>query len=330
LSDRFVSSEQIATFGEVQFDVTEQLQMTLGLRHYEDDHVTIERAEASIAGLASVGLNNEWTEGFSKTTWRVNLGWAPDVDSLYYVNIAQGFRPGAANPADARINSAVNPAVDLPNYTNAETVTSYELGLKNTFLEGRLAIEATIYYLDWEDFIASLQTLNPAGAPVSARVNGGDVSGIGLDLGISYQATDALLLSISGNVNETEYQDDVMAAGVSAGDQLSLAQTFNVNASATYTWNMGNDRTGTFRMAYKYVDERTDYEPCCPTYTSDSISTLNARVGIESNRWSAYLTGENLTDENGAVSQIAGVAGRGSPPNRLRPLTVGVQATLNF
>ncbi len=330
LANRTSTTEQIAVFGEVQYGLTEQLHITAGLRYYDDERVTIERSEAGMAGLAALGLSNEWSEDFQKTTGRINLSWTPDEDSLYYLNIAQGFRPGAANPADALINTAVDPALGFEPYTESETIISYELGAKNTLMDGRLAIEAAVYYLDWKDVTASVTTPNSAGESVSARLTANDATGVGLDVGITYRATDALLLNLSGNINKTEYEDDVPGAGVVDGAQLSLAPKSNLNASATYTWQMRNRLNGVLRIAYQYSDERTDFAAGVPPYTSDAIGILRARLGIESNHWTVYLTGENLTDEDGEVSLINSIAVQGVPANRLRPRTIGLEATLNF
>lgn len=325
----FSTSEQFAVFGEAAFNLTDELTLTVGLRYYDDEREQEEKSPALIEALTDLGLSTSFSQDFEKTTGRINLSWAPDNDSLYYLNIAQGFRPGAANPTENVIASFVDPLVNFDNFTDSEEIISYELGSKLTMMDGRLTIEAALYYMDWDDVINSVSVINSLGVPTSARVNAGTVEGKGIDLGVSFQATENLRLGFSGNINRTQYQDDIPGAGVSDGDQVALAPETTLIATAVYTWNISNNLNGSFRAAYQYTDERSDYLPGF-MYTSESTATLNIRLGVESERWSVYLTGENLTDEDGEVSQVNALAQIGVPANRHRPPTLGLEATLAF
>ena len=61
---------------------------------------------------------------------------------------------------------------------------------------------------------------------------------------------------------------------------------------------------------------------------SDSITQAVARVGIEADRWTAELYAENLFDEDGSVT--APDLGGAFNTVRLRPRTIGLQATFKF
>ena len=330
VADQIQTSEQLALFGEIQYDLSDTFQMTIGLRYFEDDREFTENNEGLVAALEAVGLSNSWSDDFSKTTGRFNLSWTPGDDSLYYLNIAQGFRSGTANGAQALISAAADPLLNFPEYTDPEDIISYELGSKLTLMDGRLAVEAAVYYLDWSDVMSDVNVVNSAGIPSTVTINANDVEGIGLDLGVTFQASDGLVLALSGNINQTEFQDDVPGAGISKGDQVTMAPESTLLATATYNWDISGSLSGVFRASYQYTDERSDYLPGVPVYTSDDIATLGVRLGLESDRWQVYLSGENLTDEDGEVSQLNTLAAAGVPANRLRPLTVGIEATLNF
>ena len=259
--------------------------MTIGLRYFEDDREFTENNEGLVAALEAAGLSNSWSDDFSRTTGRFNLSWTPGDDSLYYLNIAQGFRSGTSNGAQALISAAADPLLDFPEYTDAEDIISYELGSKRRLMDGRLAVEAAVYYLDWSDVMSDVNVVNSAGIPSTVTINANDVEGIGLDLGVTFQASEGLVLALSGNINQTEFQDDVPGAGISKGDQVTMAPESTLLATATYNWDISGSLSGVFRASYQYTDERSDYLPGVPVYTSDDIATLGVRLGLESDRW---------------------------------------------
>lgn len=87
---------------------------------------------------------------------------------------------------------------------------------------------------------------------------------------------------------------------------------------------------GTALFSAVYTDERSDYAVPGFAYTSDAITVANLRLGLEGEAWSVFLTGENIFDEDGEVSQLATFIQAGGDLVRLRPQTWGVEATLNF
>ena len=52
------------------------------------------------------------------------------------------------------------------------------------------------------------------------------------------------------------------------------------------------------------------------------------RLGVEGGVWGVYLFGENLTDDDGAVSPYQ--LGPAGPATRMRPRTIGLQLRASF
>jgi iron complex outermembrane receptor protein len=80
--------------------------------------------------------------------WRLTARYAPDENSSLYATYARGRRPKvlAASSPDA-------PYAD-PNFSMAaaETVDSYEAGYKTLTLNGRLRLDAAVYYYTYDNF----------------------------------------------------------------------------------------------------------------------------------------------------------------------------------
>ncbi len=311
-----VESESWAIFGESVHALGEQWELTVGARYFEDDRDS----------------SGPESSDFDEWTGKVNLAWRPTDDSLYYANIATGFRSGGSN-SEALIEAGANstPPVDIPVEVDPDEVTSYEVGGKWTLLDGRLNLESAVYYLEWDDIQTLIyglvdSTLEGWGA------NANSAAGGGVEFAATYQA-DGLTLAASGNWNNVEYDDDLPSGGISDGDTVMNVPELTWQASATYAWPMG-ELTGLAYLGATYTDERSDYgidllgQPS--TYTSEDFTVVNARIGVETERWSVFLTGTNITDENVEVSQLALLADLGAESVRMRPATYGIELNLNF
>ena len=79
----------------------------------------------------------------------------------------------------------------------------------------------------------------------------------------------------------------------------------------------------------RHISERED-RSTGGMYKSDKTTIFNARVGVEAEKWSLFLTGENIADEDGAVSQFAAFIIAGGEPIRTRPRTIGLELNLHF
>ena len=68
-----------------------------------------------------------------------------------------------------------------------DTTVNYELGLRSTWLDGALLVNASIYYIDWEDIQVAGTSVNGSTA---ITVNGSSAESKGLELSSQWQMTD--------------------------------------------------------------------------------------------------------------------------------------------
>jgi len=330
ISEEKSVSEQWAIFGETKYQLSDTLAITVGARYFEDQRETEEFEPALAAGLEALAIGAKREADFSKATGRLNLAWTPDEDSLYYLNVAQGFRSGTATPGPTLAQAAAV-GINFDPITDEENLTSFELGSKLTLLDGTLLLDLAAYYFDWQDIIVTTSIAGPGGVPYAARLNVGEADALGLDLGLTYGGIDGLTLQLTGNFNESEYAEDLPGAGISDGDAVTFVPELTYSASAEYRWAVGGTgMEASIFGIYTYTDERTDYAIGLPPYVSDDFGVLNLRMGLETEQWSLYLSGQNLLDEDTGISQLALSDASGTPPNRLRPQTVALEFTFNL
>jgi len=92
--------EQLAFFGEVTFDITDQLTAVAGVRHYDYDQTASDSADGLFNGGSS---SNTLEAEDSGQTYKLGLTYIPSDSATYYATFAQGFRlggPQADVPSD--------------------------------------------------------------------------------------------------------------------------------------------------------------------------------------------------------------------------------------
>ncbi len=142
-------------------------------------------------------------------TWRINLDWTPNDDTLIYLSATTGYRAGgyALGLADARVGPT--PTELKPLSYDEETVIAYELGYKGTLLDGTLQLNAAVYRYDYEGYQDSVDIFDPTqNAFRSIATNTGDAINQGFEVEITWLATDNLTINGNYSWTDTEYQDE--------------------------------------------------------------------------------------------------------------------------
>src|SRR6185437_15357837 len=180
-----------AGFGEVYYDLTDDLKLTGGLRYTDDSkHFDVTPSWALIAfkGYPTTNIiDQEWKE----FTGRANVTWSPKLDftdqSLFYASYARGYKGGGANPPGVipiavltgtrgypYITSPSNqthPSTFEPEFNNA-----LELGTKNTLLDGDLVLNGDIFLYKYKNYqISQIIDRTAVNMNVNATVKGAEL-----------------------------------------------------------------------------------------------------------------------------------------------------------
>jgi len=171
-------------FGEGYWDINDELKLTLGLRYSNDEKFVRDRGfllnfpvpygttslDPIIQQLTSAGVRNPSTGAFlydadasrpgaqayreasvkfDEITGRAVLDWKPTLsftdDTLVYLSYSRGYKSGGINPPfDPTVFTA--PATYRPEIINA-----FEIGTKNTLLDGTFRANLTAFYYDYKD-----------------------------------------------------------------------------------------------------------------------------------------------------------------------------------
>jgi outer membrane receptor protein involved in Fe transport len=175
-----------AGFGEVYYNVLSDLKLTGGLRWTEDRKHFVDIPSEVIAngwGYPSVGtVDQQW----DKLTGRAAINWTPKLDftdqTLIYGSYAHGYKAGGANPPGAvllKLGGSGTGAINLPDHPltfEPEFVNAYELGTKNTLLDGALTFNASGFLYKYKGYqISEIVDRTAINLNFDANVKGAEV-----------------------------------------------------------------------------------------------------------------------------------------------------------
>ena len=173
-SKNVIHTRSWAVFGEGYWDLTPELRLTTGLRYTVDRKDTTPYPSQLLLGANLNGNPGLATGGYVRRgyyalpnieqkwealTGRVVLDWTPDLsftnDTLVYASLSRGYKGGGTNPPRLDLNPTVVQYQPLASTFEPEYVNAFEIGTKNTLLDGKLRLNATAFYYDYKDYQVS-------------------------------------------------------------------------------------------------------------------------------------------------------------------------------
>lgn len=115
---------------------------------------------------------------------------------------------------------------------------------------------------------------------------------------------------------------------VREGDELAFAPKFQATLNARYEWDLNSGRLAHVMSYVSYSDKVNTDIVADNNMELDSWSLWGATAGLSSDRWTAELYVENLTDERAEISGNA-IFNR-SRVTVARPRTLGLRFAYDF
>ena len=130
---RTVTREDYAAYGQATFRMNDMFAVTAGVRYQDEDQLD--------EGGAFFGTRDPRTTNDSKVTWKAGIDVHLTEDNLVYGLVSTGWKNGGFGSGQG---------IFLPARFKPEEVTAYEIGTRNTFLDGRVRLNVTAFYYDHE------------------------------------------------------------------------------------------------------------------------------------------------------------------------------------
>ena len=377
----------IAVFGELSFDVGDASEVSLALRWDEEDRSVSNR----VPNVAASGLNiNTLTTtgpgpinpGFlanptgipdrsakfdqlqPKVTWRTAI----DDNVNLYASWGIGFRSGGFNSLGSSallnlwFNDQGNPAlpgaaVDARLVINdeyeKEVSSAFEVGLKSTWLDNRLRVNAALVNTDVDDNQFFEFFAGPFGIlRVVTTIEEVSISGFETDF--TYVVDDNWTVYGGMGFLDSEIERNENRP-LSVGNPVPQAPDFTGNFGAQYEQEFGRSMSFFARADWQYIGETyfhtlqgeetpTIWQVFFPDIVTalgainnnfakssrDPYDTLNLRAGISGERWSLTAYGRNVLDEEYLEEIIPAPEFGGSFIHQGQGSAYGVEFSIDF
>jgi len=285
-SDREIESK--AGFGQAVWHATDHIRVTGGIRYTDDDkrdvggrNVTAFAPQCAVndqtgtcAGLFGIDphataaqlanelgfniSNNDAHGNWSKVTWLGRVDADITNTTFGYASVSTGFKSG--NIEDGGLTA------------NPETLTNYEVGLKQRFLDGRATLNLAAYYSDFKGYQVNqaVSTRDATGQIIGSQIvttNAKGATAKGIEAELTANITRRDHLNVSADVQKTRlkalYTIDgrLYASGPTfiaantenlQGNELPHAPRFSATATYIHDVMLGNGATLSPRATVHY------------------------------------------------------------------------------
>lgn len=232
------TTESYAAYGQVDFEITDALTLTGGIR-YTKEEKTVERylqTGPSIRIDAPDGTIP--AVDFSKVSPTVVLAYEIAPELNVYAKYSQGYRSGGFN-ADATT------LADVATPFDPETVDAYEIGLKSQFFDRRLQLNIAAFWNEFDDM--QLTVFRGETSATSNIINAGQSRIRGLEAEASILPIDGLLLQLSASYIDPSYQE-FLDRGINVAGNRAFPHASEYTASASIDWTAWRFAAGTLRV----------------------------------------------------------------------------------
>ena len=325
-------TQNIAVYGQVDYHIDSQWSFSIGARLESRDTDYADNTN----GLASTDEN--FFGG------RVALEYQADSGVFYYGLISRGYKPGGFN-LDASVPMS-------QRQFDEETMTNYELGVKNQLLDGALSYQLSLFYQSRDDIqskqsiVASIATGQVGGqCPCSFTDftdNASSGTNKGLELELSWQVSNRLGLFASIGLLDAEFDNFPTFEHVDADRDNGIP--FNLQGreqahAPSYQWVLGGEYAVTENWIVSGSIEAKDDFLFSDRHEerSDAYELLNLQIAYQTENWQFAIYGKNLSDE---LVKTRGFGSFGNDPRNFyqtepynqfaAPRIVGVKASMEF
>jgi outer membrane receptor protein involved in Fe transport len=313
-----------AVFGTLTYRITDKFDLTGGLRWLTnrqkiDQYIPPNYYAPGVAGHTQV------RSAETPETYAFSARFRPRPETMTYVRVASGYRPGTPNPA-------------LPGYpeitplAKSDSMVSYEIGVKAELVNRSATLDLDVFKINWTDMQIGIPTADRRYYYV---VNAGKVTSGGCEITATSRLGDALQLAVNAAYTDAYATQAVPAAGIFVGTRLPSSPKWTAAAMLDYRLRDLDHWTPQFSATWRYVSSMYNVLSTTPPVgLIPAYSWVNVDLRMTRGRFEAALYAKNLFDKRTFTN---GGVGAGPPGASfvfggftMEPRVVGLSATLTL
>ncbi|MCZ8530405.1 TonB-dependent receptor [Alteromonas sp. PRIM-21] len=323
----FHENQTWAVFGQTSYQVNEKLNVTGGIRYTHDSKSLVVGDQnvdgfALVIGAAQVQDYEDIDVDDGQTSFELSANYRVTDDMSVFARYANGFRAQTIQGRDVAFEGS-------PSVADAETINSFELGIKSDLFDDSLRLNAAAFYYTVDDMQFSAIG---GGNNFTALVNADKGEAYGFEVDAQWLATDELTFTAGYSYNHTEIKDDsltVSPCGTNPdfgstgnctvtdprpdgfvasidGNPFPQAPESIFNFTARYTIPMGDDGEFFVFTDWAFQGETNIFLYEAVEFTTDDNFEGGLRIGYENfaHNYTVALFGRNITDEDNVKGAI--------------------------
>ena len=199
--------KQTAVFGEVTWNLTDQWDVTGGLRWFEYDRREFDILEVPkglpVSGSYDIGGRLDSSGVSNDTVMKFSTRYHFDDDRMVYLLYSEGFRLGGNNSQRAAATGLV------PLNYGPDKLMNYEGGLKSEWLDNRLQLNVSLFHMVWDDIQVNAD-IDDAPWWLGGTLNAGKATSTGAEINGTWYVTDNLQFEASAFLADAEFAETFM------------------------------------------------------------------------------------------------------------------------
>jgi iron complex outermembrane receptor protein len=298
-----------------------------------------------ILGRAAVSTRPLLTNSFKNFTPRVTAEYRYTGHNLLYASAAKGVKAGGFNG----YVSSTTVLTTAEQSFGQESNWTYELGSKNSFLDGKMILNASLFYVDWTNKQTSVVPSNYTGTvsvgatPPSIYASTGDATAKGIEIDGQYRPFHPLTFTFSANYTDAKYAKGSIspgyiglctgtticpATGDISGNQLEGSPKFSTAVGAEYRDRLTGE-WDYFAGADLTYQNKQMADPMGLVQIA-GYTLVDGRLGVDNGKIRAFFWGKNLFDKEYIQNTFIITSLRQYAPSFGERRTLGVTVAASF
>ncbi|MBN4053799.1 TonB-dependent receptor [Haliea sp. AH-315-K21] len=319
--------EDRSIFFEVNYDISDRMNLTVGGRYSEEDFTGGSWAAAD-ALPTWPNTSFSYTKGtqtsdseanFYAFTPRLALDYEVSEDIMIYASYSEGFNGGGVN---------TNPIAGVFTSFTGERLNQIEIGVRSMLFNDSLRLNASYFDGTWEDIQVG-EAIVPGQI---TQQNAGEAESSGFEIDLLWAASDNFTLNYSAGWLSTAYTDTGAATTIGLGSRFAFAPDFQAAVGGQYDWHQANGATMSYRLDYGWTSDYVTIQDIRLQKVQEAYGLLSGRMTYRpvNAEWTVAFWGRNLTDEwyqQGGFGAFLGGVDQGIVA---RPREFGITVNMEF
>jgi len=283
-----------AAFGQLSYQITEQLTATAGLRYDYEHKRLLASGEYLIPTLDPIITQGDTLAkaNFHAISPKLSLAYAIADNNNIYATYSRGYRAGgitqlASDPTSKPLDTY------KPEYSN-----NFEVGTKNTFFDQRLSANIAAFYVNITD--AQIPVLILPDALTTTR-NAGKLVSKGIELELSARPVKGLSVDYNFGYTDASYKSLKVSKGGETVDLTGNKQIYTPESTSMlalqYSYEVDKHSKLNAIARVEWLFTGNQFYDLSNQIQQKGYSVYHAKLGFSAQKFDLFFWGRNLSNK---------------------------------